>query len=364
LLAVLDLTADPAPTPPPDEPWAPNPLPNPAQAWNAAISEQWAMNLRAWSEMQRNLLDARAQFRGMTDFTRAIQTTLPAAFRRPTQTNWNRRVSQQRRAAWTGVSFQEIRGIRSRLGGTVNDVVLTILGGALGRYLQDHGIDTKDRRIRFMIPVNVRQESEKGALGNRVSMMLPEIPIGITSAAERLQAVRDEMERLKSSEQAGAFDSMRRMADNLPAAFHAIAGMGGVPPGQVNLVCTNVPGPLIPLFAVGHRMLGHYPLVPLAGDLGIGVGVTSYNTGLYIGVMADPSIIGDVDRIRDLIDDEFRVLRYMADVPVTDLPEFSRAARGANGNSARKRAPKSASGPRGSTQDEQPVAAAPAEPTG
>jgi hypothetical protein len=78
--------------------------------------------------------------------------------------------------------------------------------------------------------------------------------------------------------------------------------------------------------------------------------------------MADPSIIGDVDRIRDLIDDEFRVLRYMADVPVTDLPEFSRAARGANGNSARKRAPsKSAAGPRGSTQDEQPVAASPSE---
>jgi WS/DGAT/MGAT family acyltransferase len=359
LLAVLDLTPNPEPTPPPAEEWKPQPLPNPAQSWNDAVTEGWAAGLRAFSEAQRNLLDARAQFRGMTDFSRAMQVTLPTAFRRPAQTNWNRRISRARRAAWTEMSFQEIRGIRSRLGGTVNDVVLTILGGALGRYLQEHGFETKDTRVRFMIPVNVRQESEKGALGNRVSMMLPEIPVGITSAADRLQAVRDEMERLKSSEQAGAFDAMRRFADNVPAAFHALAGLGGVPPGGANLVCTNVPGPLIPLFAVGHRMLAHYPLVPLAGDLGIGVGVTSYNKGLYLGVMSDPTLIDDVERIRDLIDDEFRVLRYMADVPVSDLPDFG-VAPSANG-SARKSPASSTPASSPGSAGAQPAAATPVE---
>ena len=119
-----------------------------------------------------------------------------------------------------------------------------------------------------MIPVNVRSDDEKGALGNRVSMMLPELPVGIANRAERLAAVRGEMERLKAHNQADAFESLMRMAENLPAAYHALAGIGGVPPGGANLVCTNVPGPMIPLYSVGHRMLEHYPIVPLAGDHG------------------------------------------------------------------------------------------------
>jgi len=337
LLAVLDLTPNPDPPAPPSEPWKPRPAPNLVQAWTEAVVEQWAQGFRSFTEAQQNLLDARAQFRAMTDFTRAIETALPAMFRRPALTNWNRRISNKRRVAWTEMSFQEVRGIRSRLGGTVNDVMLTLLGGAFGRYLQEHGIVTRGQRLRFMIPVNVRSESEQGALGNRVSMMLPEIPLEPMTASERLEAVRAEMETLKGSQQAGAFESLRRFGDNLPAFFHVMAGMGGVPAGQVNLVCTNVPGPLIPLYAVGHRMLAHYPMVPLAGDLGVGVGITSYDKGLYLGVMSDPAIVEDVERIRELIAEEFQALRYLADVPTTDLPDFG-AIRQRSANGAQERA--------------------------
>ena len=358
LMAVLDMTPDATPPEPPKEPWKPRPSPNLPQAWTEAVIEQWGYGIRALTEAQQNLLDPRAQFRAITDFTRAIETALPAAFRRPALTNWNKHVTANRRAAWTEMSFQEVRGIRSRLGGTVNDVMLTILGGALGRYLQEHGIVTRDQRVRFMIPVNVRSESEHGALGNRVSMMLPEIPLGPMTAAERLKAVRDEIETLKSSEQAGAFESLRRLSDYLPAGFHAMAGMAGVPSGQVNLVCTNVPGPLIPLYSVGHRMIAHYPLVPLAGDLGIGVGITSFDKGLYLGVMSDPTIVDDVERIRDLIDDEFKALRYTADVPATDLPDFGAIRQqrsGANGSAGTQ----AAAGP---GAIEQPESAVPAQP--
>jgi WS/DGAT/MGAT family acyltransferase len=230
------------------------------------------------------------------------------------------------------MSFQEVRGIRSRIGGTVNDVVLTILGGALGRYLRTHGVNTEGQKVRLMIPVNVRAEGEKGALGNRVSMMLPEVPLGILNPADRLVAVRAEMERLKTQEQASAFDSFARLSRNAPAAFHALAGLNGVPAGGANLVCTNVPGPLIPLYSVGHRMQAHYPMVPLAADLGIGVGITSYDKGLYLGIMSDPDIINDVDLIKDYVDEEFRLLRTLAEVPESDLPDFS-APRNGNGHS-------------------------------
>ncbi len=322
LLAVLDLVPNPEPTPPPAEPWQPKAPPSPAKAWSDAVFDNWESGFRAMTEFQESLLDPRGQFRTATEFTRALEVALPAALRRPAHMPWNQPVSGERRVAWTEMKFQEVRGIRSRLGGTVNDVVLTVLTGGIARYLESKGVTTEGTNLRLMIPVNVRSESEQGALGNRVSMMLPEVPLGIATPADRLMAVRTEMERLKSHNQADAFEALARWSQNLPAAVHAIAGMGGVPGGTFNVICTNVPGPLIPLYSVGHRMLAHYPLVPLAGDLGIGVGITSFNKGLYMGIMSDPKALDDVDVLRRFVADEFRLLRTLADVPESDLPDF------------------------------------------
>ena len=277
--------------------------------------------MRAFTEWQQNLLDPRTQMRQMTELGRALEIALPAAMRQPARTPWNKPLGSKRRAAVTEMSFQEVRGIRGSVGGTVNDVMLTILGGGLGRYLADHGVKTNGMTVRLMIPVNVRAADEKGALGNRVSMMLPEIPVGIADPVERLAAVRAEMERLKSRNQANAFESLMRATTNLPAAYYALAGSGGVPPGGANLVCTNVPGPMIPLYSVGHRMLAHYPLVPLAGDMGIGVGITSFDKTLYLGIMSDPDIIDDVELIAKYCAADFKALREAAGVPVSDLPD-------------------------------------------
>jgi WS/DGAT/MGAT family acyltransferase len=331
LLAVLDLVPNPEPTPPPAEPWQPKQPPPPLTSWTDAIFEQWDTEVRAFTDWQSRILDPRAQMRTATEFARALEIALPAAARQPAKTPWNRPIGGKRRVAWTHMSFQEVRGIRSALGGTVNDVMLTILGGALGRYLAAKGVKTHDMTLRLMIPVNVRNENEKGALGNRVSMMLPEIPVGIDDPAERLNAVRGEVERLKSTNQANAFETLLRFSQNLPAALHALAGSGGVPPGGANLVCTNVPGPMIPLFCVGHRMLAHYPLVPLAGDMGLGVGITSFDKALYLGIMCDPNIVSDVDEIARLCATEFVALREMAGVAVSDLPDFAKPRRGGNG---------------------------------
>jgi WS/DGAT/MGAT family acyltransferase len=333
LLAVLDLVPDPEPTAPPVEAWAPKEPPRPLEAWADAMFDQWNRDILAFTEWQQSLLDPRSQMRQMTEFGRALQVALPSIARQPARTPWNKPIGGKRRTAVAEMSFQEVRGIRSAIGGTVNDVMLTILGGALGRYLVEHGVKTAGMTLRLMIPVNVRADDEKGALGNRVSMMLPELPVGMSDPVERLAAVRAEMERLKSQNQANAFESLMRMATNLPAAYYALAGSGGVPHGGANLVCTNVPGPMIPLYSVGHRMLAHYPLVPLAGDMGIGVGITSFNTSLYLGIMSDPDIIYDVHLMGEYATAEFTALREAAGVPVSDLPEFgARAARNGNGN--------------------------------
>jgi hypothetical protein len=115
LLAVVDLVPNAEPIPPPAEPWQPQPLAQPAQVWADAMFEQWNTNVRAFTEWQQNLLDPRTQMREMTELTTALQVAIPAAMRQPAKTPWNKPISGKRAVAWTEMSFQEVRGIRSKL---------------------------------------------------------------------------------------------------------------------------------------------------------------------------------------------------------------------------------------------------------
>lgn len=335
LLAVLDLVPDPEPTPPPVQPWRPKSPPSPVESWADAMLDQAQQHFRALTELQQQVLEPREQVQRVLRFARALEVILPTALKPLAKAPWNKPISGRRRVAWTDMSFQEVRRIRGAIGGTVNDVMLTILGGALGRYLQDRGVKTDGAALRLQIPVNVRREDEKGQLGNRVSMMVPEIPVGIADPIARLNAIRAEMDRLKSQDQANAFEELLRLAENLPAATHALAALAGIPQGMLNLICTNIPGPMIPLYAVGHRLLEHYPLVPLAADLGIGVGITSFDQGLYLGIMCDPEIVDDIDKVAAYAAAEFRALREAAGIAESDLPEIATPHQHrSNGNSA------------------------------
>jgi WS/DGAT/MGAT family acyltransferase len=319
-LTTMDLTPEPTIVPPPKEPWQPAPLEGRVSAWNDAFFDQLLKNLRAFTELQENLLDPRRGFRWVTDMVRATGAAARTGIRLPSPAPWNRQVGTKRDAAYCSMPFQELRGIRSALGGTVNDIVLTILGGGLGRYLSARGQRQRRADLRIMIPVNVRRENEQAMLGNRVSMMMPAIPAGITDPSERLAAIRKQTERAKSANDAGSFDMLLGLADNAPAVFGALAGRGFLPPGMVNLVCTNVPGPQIPLYSAGHRMIMSYGLLPLVGDLGIGVAVGSYAGEFGITITCDPNIVPDVERMRDSIAEEFRTMRDLAGVAPANLP--------------------------------------------
>jgi WS/DGAT/MGAT family acyltransferase len=318
-LVLLDVSPSPPPPPAPGT-WEPKPVPTPVGSWLEGVIDQVTSGMIALTEWQRELVDPRHGLRLVSELSTAIRLGLDAAMQWPEPAIWNKPVGKDRRISFVKMPFQEVRAIRSALGGTVNDVVLTILGGALGRYLKSHGQRVTDTRLRLMIPVNVRTEEQRGAMGNRVSMMLPQIPVGIDDPIARLTAIRTEMDQLKASDQGAAFDRLLGLVDNAPAVFSALAGRVGMLPGMINLACTNVPGPLIPLYGTGHRMLDFYPMLPLAGDMGLGVAIMSYDQSLYWGISSDPKIVPDVDAIGRLIDDELRALRDAAGVPATDLP--------------------------------------------
>jgi diacylglycerol O-acyltransferase len=199
--------------------------------------------------------------------------------------------------------------------------VLAILTGGLRKYLLRHGHSVGGSEPRVMIPVNVRLDDEKGALGNRVSGMISLLPIGEPDAATRLHKIREQTETLKKDNQAGAVEMLMRMGQLAPVPMQALAGVTTTNT-VVNMICTNVPGPMIPLYCLGHLLRDHFPLVPLSMNMGLGAGVTSYNHKLFFGLMADPKAMPDVEALKECIDESFLELRAAAGVQVTELPEF------------------------------------------
>jgi hypothetical protein len=154
-------------------------------------------------------------------------------------------------------------------------------------------------------------------------MLLIEVPVGLPDPIERLKRITARTEALKRQQVADGIETLSSVVGGTPPVLQALLGTLPVPPNTVaNMVCTNVPGPMIPLFCVGHRMLGHYPLVPLGWEMGVGLGVTSYNQKLYFGYMADNGACKDVQRIKEFTDQAYIELRNAAGVEKSDLPQL------------------------------------------
>ena len=319
LMAILDISPEPAPTPEPP-PWNPKPLPDSGARLTDAFWDLLSQQRELLQEFQESLFDPISQLRRAQDVLRALNLASPALLQPASRTPFSISLGPERRVAFSEMSFVEIREIRTSLGGTVNDVVLAILAGALRRYLASHGHTVDGLELRVAVPVNIRLEEERGALGNRISCMLIPLPLNESDPGERLRIVHERQDQLKQANQAGGLELLMRMAGYLPTPVQEFIGAAPVLNATVNLICTNVPGPMIPLYSVGHLMVAHYPLVPLSLNMGLGVGVTSYNQRLYFGLMADPKAVPDIDELKRCVDQSFTELRGTAGVPPSDIP--------------------------------------------
>ncbi len=233
--------------------------------------------------------------------------------RSATRTRFNGPVSTQRAVAWVLVSFTEVRAIRAVLGGTVNDLVLAVVAGALGRYLRHHGTPTQGLELRAMCPVSMRRAEGRGELGNQVSMMIAPLYVGILDPVERLKAERAAMERLKEQDQAGGFYAMTAQGNTTPPWVQAMAGQIEVPNTLLNTVSTNIPGPQVPLYLAGHRLLDSFGFGMLSANIGLFNAITSYNQVLSIGATVDPTQVPDVWFYADCLKESFAELREGAE---------------------------------------------------
>jgi WS/DGAT/MGAT family acyltransferase len=341
LMIVLDVSPNPPPPiPAPEREPAPEIPPAPTRLVDA-IFDNISADLDRVSEYSRGAVDALATGDSrLRSAMRSIEVAQPYLRTPVERAPFNKPLAKDRIVACSEYSFAEIRAIRAACGGTVNDVCLTVLAGALGRYLELHGEKTKDRSMRILAPVNVRREDERGALGNRVSMLLIEVPVGVHDPVERLRQITDRTETLKRQNVAAGTEIIGEFLSGLPPMLQSLASL--LPPPRnnlANMVCTNIPGPMIPLYCVGHRLVAHFPLMPIAWEMGVGCGITSYDQKLYFGLIADPNAAADVARLKEFLDQAFVELRSAAGVGRSDLPQMGESRQESPPAQRRRRQP-------------------------
>jgi diacylglycerol O-acyltransferase / wax synthase len=292
---LFDLDPDP-PEPPPAEPWFPRPEPSRAQLLADALAERAAAPAglaRAAVGAVRHPQDAVAA--GVTAVG-GVAALAQAGLGGAPSSPLNVRIGPHRRFAWVDGDLAVFKGIKDALGGTVNDVVLAVVTGALRTHFLAHGYDT-DTELKAMVPISVRAESERGALGNKVSAMYAPLPIGLADPIARFRAVHEAMRGLKESGQAVGADILTSLAGFAPPTILAQAARLQTVQRFFNLTVTNVPGPQFRLYLMGRPLCRLYPLVPIVENTALGIAIMSYNGRIDFGLVADYDALPDLDDV-------------------------------------------------------------------
>jgi WS/DGAT/MGAT family acyltransferase len=209
----------------------------------------------------------------------------------------NRAIGPHRSYATVEHPLAEYKEIRHSLGGTLNDVVLAVVAGGLRRFLATHEVDVDRLRLRAMVPMSVRSESGRGAMGNQILVMVAPLPVDLADPVERLGATREGMESIKKSPQAISARTLVQMENFAPPTVLAQASRLGFSSRLYNLLVTNVPGPQVPVYFLGHEMKHVYPVAFLAPSHTLAIAILSYNGTVSLGMLADADALPDVDQL-------------------------------------------------------------------
>ena len=214
-------------------------------------------------------------------------------------------------------NLADLKAIKNELGGTVNDVVLATIAGALGKHLRRRGQNTDGLELKAMVPVSVRADVERGALGNRVAAMMAPLPVWCQDAVARLDIVREELKGLKAGGQAVGAQVLTQLSGFAPATVMGQASRVMARQRFFNVVVTNVPGPQIPLYLAGKRMIDTFPMVPLAKNQGLGIALLSYAGRINFGLVGDFDLLWDLDDFANDVQESLAELAAEAGVELT-----------------------------------------------
>lgn len=306
---LLDFSPEPTVLDPP--PWEPQAAPSPGQLLIDTLlgfvegTGAIARAVRTATEAPRRAADR------LGELVRQLATVTEGSVVVP-RTSLNESVGRGRRFGTVRVPLDDVKDVRKTLGGTVNDVVLAGVAGGLARVLESRGELEPGLVLKFCCPVSVRADSEHLALGNRVSAMLVPVPVGEPDPVARLRAIQVTTADLKQREQPVAASTLLGLAEYAVPTLLGLAARAAHHQRLFNLVCTNVPGPQVPLYCMGARVIEAYPMVPLSRNTNIGIAILSYCGTLHVGLLADRDRWPDLDVLEAGIEESFAELAKLA----------------------------------------------------
>jgi WS/DGAT/MGAT family acyltransferase len=286
--------------------WFPRPTPSPHELLAGEVRHRIGAPLAMLDSLRRQWRAPRQAIAQGAETAQNVWTALSAGFHPASPTPFNVPIGPHRRFDWTSVELAVLREIRTRLGGTLNDVVLAVLAGAIRRFLYRRGTVPDGLDFRAMLPVNVRAKDQR--LGNRVAMMVARLPLATAAPAARLSHVIAETSRAKSSHQAAGMQAIEELSDHTFTTLLVEFARLAASTRPYNLVVTNVPGPSFPVYVLGAPMVACYPLVPLFQNQALGVALLSYNGCLYWGFNADWDVLPDLHELVTAVEHEIEAL--------------------------------------------------------
>jgi WS/DGAT/MGAT family acyltransferase len=284
------------------ERWIPDPEPTQDRLFLDALRERVTSPAEIIRNAQSAVLDPAKLPNRIVSGARALGEFVGGSLDFAPESTLNQPIGPHRRFETILTHLDEIKSIKNEHGGTVNDVVLSVVAGGLRRALKGRGERVDGLELRAMVPVSVRAEASKGSLGNQVASLWASLPVGEPDPILRLKKVSENMKDLKSSGQAVGAQILTSLGEWAPPTILSQASRVVARQRAYNLVVTNVPGPQFPLYTLGRQMTEVYPVVPLSGNTTIGIALLSYNGTIGFGLLGDYDTAPDLEVLAEGIE--------------------------------------------------------------
>jgi WS/DGAT/MGAT family acyltransferase len=304
---LFDLTPEPADRGEVPE-WAPQDEPTDAQL----VAEGVKGLLRTPVDIARRVAGAVQNPGELRDSLEGLSEVAWANLNPAPETPLNVPIGPHRRITWLQTDLADFKTIKNALGGTVNDVVLAVVAGAIGTWLRRRGVRTEGLELRAQVPVSIRSDDDRHRLGNRIAVMRAPLPVYARDPVERLNIVRGAMAGLKQSKQALAAEVIAGLEDFAPPTILSMASRMNWSTRLFNLIVTNVPGPQIPLYMQGRKLLEVVPVAFLPENYALTVAVMSYHGKLDFSLLGDYDAMADIELLREYVHDALEELLLVA----------------------------------------------------
>ena len=326
-IGMLAALLDPTPTPAPAaaEVWQPRPAPTARELLRDEVGRRLRGTREIGRALGRVLSDPVAGAEGLGAAAGSLWRLVRSGLSAAPAVSFNQPVGPHRQLAWGQFDLGRVKAIARRLGGTVNDVVLTVVSGAIGGALRRRGEQVPDTPLRAVVPVSVRSAEEFGAPGNRVSLWLVPLPVGEPDPRRRFHEIHATTDELKRSGEASGGAVVAEAANWAGGAVVELTARLIGSSRIYNLIVTNVPGPGIPLYLAGSRMREAYPHLPLFDQQGIGIALLSYIGRLAVCIGADWNLGDLVHDIAGRLETGLAELGSVAGLAAEDGPEAVQA---------------------------------------